>query len=549
MTGTGALPYRFAPHERPLFPGGPFTPRHPGRRKAAYLAAALISGVVATLGSGLVSVNQAAIAGSAGLYAAEAAWLPAITVAMNATANLLLVKARTQFGIQPVTQLLLLFYALTALIQLLAPGFPAMAAVRAASGLAGGALLAITIFDLLQTVPAPAKPIAVGLAICISQFGPVLARLFPVEFLALGAWRGLSLVELILALSALLMLHLVRLPPSEKQKAFEPLDFVTMALAVPAMLLICGVLAQGRLLWWFDSPRLGWMLAASVPLLAGAILVERGRARPLLLIDWLSTSLMLRFALVALLVRFTLAEQTYGAVGLLAATGLNNDQLRLLFILVALAMLLGTIVMALLVARLGPQRLNHQVLAATLIIALAAWLDSHATNQTRPAQLYLSQALIGCGTCLFIAPALLTGVLQVLQRGGDHLVSVIVLFSTTQNLGGLAGAAFLGTYQAESARAHAAGLAEQLTAGNVALQEQLRAAAGALSGTLTDPAALAQQSAARLSQAVLREANILAFNDTFRLVALIALATATLIAATILFTTLRARRPAAETPS
>lgn len=529
MSDSGAPGYRFAPHERPLFPGGPFTPRHPGWRKTAYAAAALICGIVATLGNGLVSVNQAWIAGSAGLYTTEAAWLPAIYVAMNATANLLIVKARIQFGIQPVTQSLLALYALTALVQLLVPGFPAMVAVRAAAGLAGGALIAIVIFDLLQVVPAVARPVAVGVAICITQLGPALARMFPVEFLAAGSWRGLSLVELILALTALLALNLVRLPPSEKSKAFEPLDFVTIGLAVPGFILLCGVLAQGRAHWWTDAPWLGWMLVAAIPLLTAATLVERRRERPLLLVDWLTSAMMLRFALVAVLVRFALAEQTYGAVGLLSAMGLTNDQFRLLFGVVTVAMILGTVAM---VVTLRPATLRWQVLAAALIIALAAWLDSHSSNLTRPAQLYVSQALMGFGTCLFIAPALLFGVLQVLQRGPNHFVSVVVLFSTTQNVGALAGAAFLGTRQAEAARGHAAALSEQLTAGNVALAERLQTGG-----------------AAELGQALQREANILAFDDTFRLIAIIALVAAAIVAGTIVNAALQARRARQEKPS
>ena len=53
--------------------------------------------------------------------------------------------------------------------------------------------------------------------------------------------------------------------------------------------------------------------------------------------------MILRFAAVALLVRMALAEQTYGSVGLLASSGLNNEQLRTLFLIVLGAMLLGIV--------------------------------------------------------------------------------------------------------------------------------------------------------------------------------------------------------------
>jgi MFS family permease len=547
---SAAAAYQFAPHERPLFPGGPFTPRHVSWRKGAYFGAALFSGIAATFGNALVNVNSSVIAGSAGLYSAEAAWLPAIFIGMNASANLLLVKARAQFGFQAVTQLLLSIYALAALIQLLAPGFPAMVAVRATSGLAGAALIAITIYDLLQVVSPAHRPHALGIAIIIPQLGTPLARMVPVEFLAHSFWRGLSLTELAVALVSLLLINLVRIPPGERSKVFEPLDFVTIALAVPGYVLIAGVLSQGRLQWWFDTPWLGWMLAAAIPLLTGAILVERARERPLLLIDWMSGGLILRFVLVAVLVRLALAEQTYGSVGLLTSSGLTNDQLRLLFGLVALAMVLGAVVLAATIDPEKPGGLRYLALAATLLIALAAWFDSHSTSLTRPAQLYFSQALIGFGTALFIGAAFLYVFVQVLLRGPNHLISVLVVFSTTQNIGGIAGSALLGTYQTAQARAHSAALAEQLTAGNVALADRLQAGAGAVSGALADPAGRSLQGSGLLSQALAREASILAYNDVFQLVTLIALLTAALVAGLIVLNARWARQAAAKgTPS
>src|SRR5262249_37141166 len=153
---------------------------------------------------------------------------------------------------------------------------------------------------------------------------------------------------------------------------------------------------------------------------------------------------ILRFAAIALLIRIALAEQTYGAVGLLTVGGLTNDQLHLLFVYVLLATIAGTLTAVVL---LKPERLTWLVFSATLIIALSAWMDSHATNLTRPEQLYLSQSLVAFGSSLFLGPALLHGFGRMMAQGPTHLVSFVVLFSTTQNIGGLAGAALLGSYQ------------------------------------------------------------------------------------------------------
>ncbi|EJL89751.1 hypothetical protein PMI16_01943 [Herbaspirillum sp. CF444] len=514
MTERSTEAYVYASHERPSFPGSPYAPRHDATRRIAYALIALLAGAGATFGNGLVNVNTANLAGGMGLYAAEASWLPAIYVAFNACANLMLVKARAQFGIPAVTKGLLACYALAAILQLVLPGFAAAVVIRAVCGLTAAALTTFTTYNLLQVFPLKLRPLALIFGTSLPQLGPPLARLVPLDMLVLTDWQGLYLIELGLALALLAIMSLAPLPPSDRSKAFEPLDFVTIALLLPAAILICSVLGLGRILWWTDTPWLGWALAAAIPLLIAAWQVERRRQHPLLHFAWFSTGDMLRFALVALLVRVALAEQTYGAVGLLTSGGLTNDQLHTLFTLVVIAMLLGMIVAAL---TLSEQRLPYQIMAASLLIAWGAWMDSGANSLTRPEQLYLSQSLIAFGTTLFIGPALVYGFLRMLSRGPDHMVSFIVLFSVTQNIGGLGGSALLGSYQTVMARAHAQALSEHLLAADPQVAARLAQGSG------------------QLLQALTAQANVLGYNDVSRLVEIFALAVALYLAYRILF--------------
>ncbi|MBU1375072.1 MAG: MFS transporter [Alphaproteobacteria bacterium] len=533
--------YVFAPEERPLFPGSPYSPRHTTQRRIGYALVAVLMAIVASLGNALVTVNIPNLAGALGVYTVEASLLPAAFVAMNACANLLLIKARQQFGIPAITHTLLVIYAAAALAQMIIPGFGMALVVRGVSGMAAAGLTTMTIYCLLQVVPPAKRPAALVAGISLGQFGSPLARLFPIEMLALGGWQGLHLVEAGLALAALAALLALPLPPSDKTQAFEPLDFVTVALVVPAVSLICAVLGVGRLAWWTDTPWIGVALAVAVPLLVAALVIEHNRARPLLQTKWIGSLDIARLAIVALLVRLALAEQTYGAVGLLTSAGLTNDQLHTLFGFVLLAMAIG---LAVTLATISPDRIPYLIIAASLIIALGAGLDTSATNLTRPAQLIWSQALIAFGTMLFIGPALAYGFLRMLERGPSHLVTFIVLFSTTQNLGGLAGSALLGTYQVVAARGHATALAEKVLPADPAVAARLQAGAQGLSGAITDPVARAAQGAGALGQALVREANILAFNDVFRLVAALAVLTALYVIYIRVFNTIRRRRAA-----
>jgi len=538
-------PYEFAPDERPLFPGSPYSPHHSTGHRIAYALVAVLMALTGTLGNGLVTVNIPNLAGALGVYTAEAALLPAAYVAMNACANLLLIKARQQFGIPAITHTLLVLYALASLSQLFLPGFGMALLVRAVSGMTAAALTTMTIYNMLQVVPPTKRAAALVLGISLGQFGPVLARLFPVEMLAIGGWQGLHLIEAGLALASLAALIIHPLPPSDRSQAFEGMDFVTIALAVPAITLICTVLGVGRYVWWTDTPWLGVALAVAIPMLVAALLIEHYRARPLFQTRWVATRDIFRFAIVALLVRLALAEQTYGAVGLLTSMGLTNDQLRGLFAFVLLAMALG---LGVTLATLAPDRIAYLIITAALVIALGAGLDTNATDLTRPAQLMWSQALIGFGTMLFIGPALAYGFLRMLERGPSHLVTFIVLFSSSQNVGGLAGSALLGTYQVASARDHAVALAEHALPADPQVAARLQAGAQAVSNAVVDPFARQAQGAGQLGQALIREANVLAFNDVFRLIAVIAILTALYVAYIRIYNIIQQRRAAHGEP-
>ena len=498
--------YQYLPSEKPLLPGGVAAPSHPLLRRVGYAAIAPVVAVAATLGNSLVTVNVPNLGGAMGTYLTETNWLPAMYVACNICGNLILVKARAQFGVARVTNAVLVAYVLSALLQFVAGGFAVALLIRGVSGICAAALTTVILFNLLQVLPLKFRPLAFVIGIGLQQLGTPLARLIPVEMLALDHWRGLHMIEIATVLAVLAVSKALPLPEDDTKPMFEKLDFVTLALMLPAMTLLCGVLYEGRVLWWFDTPWLGWALVGFVALFASAVLIERQRSNPLLRVEWIGSVEFLRFAIVALLVRVALAEQTYGAVGLLTSGGLTNDQLRTLFAIVAASMLLGILVAAL---TLSVERLRYQVIAAALIIALGSWIESYATNLTRPPQLYLSEGLISFGATLFIGPVLVFGFLKAMSHGASHFITFIVMFNMTQNIGGLAGSAMLGTIQVIETRAHAEAISEDLQASNPIVA-----------------ARIARQGGPALVQRVNSEATVLAYNDVSQVVAALAVLTA-----------------------
>ncbi len=118
----------------------------------------LLIGVSTTFPNGLITANVPTLSGSLDSYVAEVSWLPAIYVAMNASANLTLVKARTQFGIPAVTLCLLALYALADVVQLAHPTLATAAVARAINGMMAGALVSLSVYYLLQVFTPRTRP-------------------------------------------------------------------------------------------------------------------------------------------------------------------------------------------------------------------------------------------------------------------------------------------------------------------------------------------------------------------------------------------------------
>ena len=531
--------WAYAPHEAPTMPGSPGSPDHPHARRIAYAAIGVLMGLTAGFGNALVAVNTTTLGGSLGLDPAEIAWLPTVYVMTNVSINLLLIKFRQQFGLRPFALIFLGLYALLAFAHLFVHDFTSALLVRAASGMAAAPLSTFALYYIMQAVPASQRLRGVVLGIGVPQCATPLARLFSPDLLAMSEWRALYLFELGLAVLSVAAVLAFRLPPTVRRKAFEPLDFVTFALFAGSMALFTAVLGLGRIVWWTQAPWIGWALLAAIPMLDAALMIESGRANPLLNTRWLASADILRFAIVTIMARIVLSEQTVGAVGLLNALGQTNDQMQTLFVIVAVASLAGVVLSA---ATLDLERPAHPIMLAVGLVAVAAYVDSHATSLTRAPQLYWTQALIAFATTFFLGPALLFGLTRALKEGTGHIISFIALFGIINAVGGLGGTALLGTYQVVREKANDAAITQAVDPTDPIVQARIQAGAAGVGRIVGDPAFARAEGGALLSQAATREANVLAYGDVFRLVALLATMTFAYLLALLLRRRIRARR-------
>ncbi len=538
-------PRQWLPHERPTFPGSPSTPLHPLRRRIQFAVVGVIVALTGGLSNALVTANLVNLQGTLGAYAWEMAWLPAAYVMTNVSANLLLVKFRQQYGLRLFTEIFLVLYALIAFAHLFVNDLGSAIAVRAAHGLVGAALSTLGLYYMIQAFPNRFRLKAVVIGLGVSQLALPLARIFSTELLQYGEWRGLYLFELGLAIVALACVLVLKLPPGDRVKVFEKLDFATFVLFAAGAAGLAAVLSLGRVLWWTETPWLGVTLAMAIVCLSAAVAIEHYREHPLINTRWLPSGTMIRLGLSILLIRIVLSEQSVGAVGFLQNLGLNTDQMHVLYAWVLLGCVAGIAASAL---TIRPEHTGFHLMFAVALIAIGAFLDARSNNLTRPAQMYFSQCLLAFGSTFFIGPAMITGIGSILAQP-RNLISFVVLFGMTQNMGGLLGSSLLGSFQVIREKFHANQLAEHVTLLDPQVAARVQAGAGAYAHSVGDAALRNAAGLRALGASVTREANVLAYNDVFWLVGWLAIFTLLWIHADVLWRRLRAAPAATSTPA
>jgi len=514
-------PRNWQPHERPSLPGSPSTPLHSTPKRFAYALVGVLVAITGGLGNSLVIANLPYLQGALGATTAEMAWLPAAYVMTNVSMNLLLVKFRQQFGLRAFTEVFLVLYALVTFGHLFVNDLNSAIAVRAAHGMVGAALSSLGLYYMVQAFPAKWRMKALVLGIGTAQLALPLARLFSEDLLQIAEWRGLYLFELGMALISLGCVFLLKLPPGDRFKTFEKLDFLTFAILASGVALLCAVLSLGRIDWWLEAPWIGVASAASIVLILTGLAIEHNRSNPMLMTRWLGSGVMIRLALAVILIRMVLSEQSTGAVGFMQALNMSSQQLHSLYVVMLLGSLAGLAVSAL---TINPKHLFMPLIVSLALMAIGSAMDSQSNNLTRPSSLYISQFLLAFGGTFFLGPTLVLGTRNVLTNP-RNLVSFSVLFGICQSLGGLIGAALLGTFQIVREKFHSNNIVEHLTMLDPRVAARVQSGGSAYGSIIADPELRTQVGMRVLANAATREANVLAYNDVFMLIGVIAVLT------------------------
>ncbi len=515
----------------------------------AYFGASTLLALAQGFGMNMIAGNLPQFQGAYSATQTEATWLIAANLAPNVSLSVALIKVRQQFGIRTFAEWSIGVFVLVSILHLFVTDLQSAIAIRFIAGIAAAPMSGLAFLYMIEKV-SPENKLTYGLTAALTNIAlmPSLTRvLFPALF-DLGGVHALYLFELGLAMMAFGAIYLLPLASPPRAKVIERLDVVSYLFVAVGCGALAVVLTTGRLYWWLEAPWIGKALVVSFFCLAAAALIELNRKQPFFDIRWLTSPEIVHFTVVLLLFRLLLTEQTASATNFFLILGLQADQLTGLYSVIAVSTVFGGLLCALVIK---PGREPHIHLFCLALIAVGAFMDSRATNLTRPHDIYLSQGMIAVASAMFLPLTMGQGLANALKKGPNYIFSFIILFLATQSLGAQMASAAFGTLITLREKFHANVLAQTITLTDPVVANRVSQLSATYGHTLTDSALLKAEGTNLLSQQITREANVLAYNDVFLLISVLSAGAALCLLAHVTFNAIKNRirdRHAAEAP-
>ena len=514
------------------------------RWAVAYMMAATIIALSQGLQQGFVVTNLSPLAGDLGVTTATSAWLYVAYTVPRAALPVLLIKVRTHYGLRRFAELGIVIYVVVTFASVWITDFRSALVVQVLSGAAAAPLSTLGFLYMLEGL-APEWKLRLGLplALTVLMGGTTLARVVSPALIGDGGFLWVHMTGLGLALVSLMLVFFLPLRPVPRMKVIEGTDFLSFGLIAIGFGGLISAFVMGPIYHWTDMPWIGWLLAMGIIALTLGGIVELNREKPLLDIRWLASPAILHLTATLFLFRLILSEQAAGAPKMFAVLGVAPAQMTWLFAIILLASLMGGLAC---IAWMRPTRVAWFHLVALLVIAFASWLDSQSSTLTRPMQMIVSQSLVSFASMLFIPPAMLTGLLIALAKGPQYLLSFVIVFISTQTLGGVLGSGLFSAFTTQRQAFHMQGLSEQLTASDPQTMQAIAGRSAALAGQIADSGARTAQAASQIVQAASAEAWVRAYDDAYLLTAFVALIAAAMLLLHLL-RDMMARRATTET--
>lgn len=386
-----------------------------------------------------------------------------------------------------------------------------MIVLRAIQGFSGGVLIPMAFTIIITLLPKAKQPIGLALFALSATFAPAIGPTIGGYLTENFGWEYIFYVNLVpgALMIAMLWASLDRAPMklSLLAKGDWP-GIITMSLGLAALQ---TVLEEGNKEDWFGSQfivRLSIIAAVSLTLF---LVIELKTAHPLL-----NLRLLVRrnfgFGIVA---NFLLGIALYGSVFVLPIyltriQGYNAEQIGMVLAWTGIPQLLLIPLVPRLMKRFDIRLL---IVVGFALFAASNFMNVHMTGDYASDQLFWPNIVRAIGQALVFTPLSAIATAGIEQENAG---SASALFNMMRNLGGAVGIAALQTFLTKREQFHSNILTNSISVFEEATRDRLaKLTAYFMNHGITDQSVAAHKAVVAVAFKLRRQANIMAFSDTF----------------------------------
>ncbi len=391
-----------------------------------------------------------------------------------------------------------------------------LVAYRAIQGIGGGALQPTAQAILFETFPPERRGAGMALFGLGAMVGPAVGPLLGGWLVSNYSWPLIFYINLPIGIAAFVMTLMFIPDPHYIQRHERPLDVTGLAMLTIGLGSLQYVLERGQHDDWFTSPLIVALTAASVFGLAAFIWLQLRTREPLVDLRVFANRNFTAGNIVGIVTGFGLFGLSL-ILPLFMQTVLGWDawQSGVALLPGAIATALSMLIVGRLAGRIGNRFL---MTAGLLMFAGSTWAMSYFTQDAGYWDIFWPRAIQGFALgFLFVPLSVVT--ISALRR--DQIANATGIGTLLRQLGGSLGIAFLTTYlQSDVQRVHAM-LADQINAGRGVVQQTIASLQAQFLAQGMSALAAQKMALVQIAQLVQRDAMVIAYNDLFRLSAIL----------------------------
>ena len=385
---------------------------------------------------------------------------------------------------------------------------------RVLQGAGGGALQPIAQAVLLESFPQEQRGSAMavyGMGIVVAPIiGPTLGGWITDNY----SWRWIFYINVPIGILAVFMAStFLEDPPYIRGQRPGRIDYIGFGLMALGLAALQIVLDKGQEEDWLSSPFITKAILIAVVALVAFVIWELRSKEPIVNLRVLGNR---NFAVGVVLIT-AMGVVLYGTIALLplflqTLMGYPALQSGLAVSPRGIGAVVSMIVVGRLVGKVDGRLL---VMFGFIVVGVSSWMLGDINLEISISSIVWPQIIAGLAMGFVFVPltVMTTGTLS-----NEQIGNATGIFNLMRNVGGSFGIAAVTTMLARGAQVHQAAMVSHLTAFDPAFQQRVSELAGVLGGPAS--VMLAQQQAyGAIYQTLVRQANLLAYIDNFRLLA------------------------------